>query len=78
MYFNSFLSAGSCPQTLIIQHHKFSRYFKKYKFRLWLCKLWKFFQNKKEIRFILDLIIHFLATHTKAAVFLPKNKTDVI
>ena len=31
-----------------------------------------------KIRFILDLIIHSQATHTKAAVFWSKNKGDAI
>lgn len=48
MHFNSFLSADSCPKTAIIQYRKLRRYFKKYKFRIWVGELWNFFENMKK------------------------------
>lgn len=80
MYFKSLLSACSYPKTLIIQYRRLRSYnFKKCKFRIWFCRLWKCFKNnnnnnKKKIDSFWSPLFTFLATRTKAAVFLRENK----
>ena len=73
MYFDLFLSVGSSPQTLINQYHNLNLGALSRRIKLQIAN----FQGEKNI-FLLHLIILLLATHTKAAVFLSKNKTDVI
>lgn len=77
MYFKSLLSA-SPSQNLNYPIPQLRSYFKKCKFRIWFCRLWKCFKNNnnnnKKIDSFWSPLFTFLATRTKAAVFLRENK----
>lgn len=74
---NRFLSACSCPKTLIIQYRRLRRNFKKCKFRIWFCRLWKCFKNNnndnKKNRFILIPVIHFFSNTFEGSCFLARE-----
>lgn len=73
MHFNSFLSADSYPKTAIIQYRKLRRYFKKYKFRIWVGELWNFFLKYEKVDLFLVFIIHCFSNTYEGSCFLAQE-----